>query len=56
MEDLTDVAAIITQNKTFKKDLKNIKAGLNAGKSLCPNGSARKGGKYSWENYYGNDK
>ena len=55
-EDLTDVAALIAQNKLFKKDLKNIKTGLNTGQALRPNGSARQDGKYSWENHYGNDK
>ena len=46
MEVLTDVAALIAQNKSFKKDLKNSKSGLGGGKALCPNGSNRRGGKY----------
>ena len=29
---------------------------MNAGKAIRPNGSTRRGGKYSWENDYGDGK
>ena len=51
-----DIAVLIIQNKSFKKDLNKIQSGLNTGKALRANGSIRCGGKYSWENYYGHDK
>ena len=56
MEDLTDVAVRIAQNKLFKKDLNKIKTCLTAGKSICTNSSTRRGSKYSWENHFGKDK
>ena len=55
-EDLTDVAALIAQNKSFKKYLNTIKSGLSGGKALRSNGSTRRGGRYSWENHYDPDK
>ena len=55
-EEFTDVAALIAQNKSFKNSLKNIKSGMNAGKALRSNGLTRRGGKYSWENHYGDGK
>ena len=55
-EELTDVAALIAQNKSFKKDLKKMKTGLHSRKALRVNGSTRDGGKYSWENHYGHNK
>ena len=55
-EDLTDVAALLAQNKSFRKDLNKIRSGIKSDKALRPNGSARRGGKYSWDNHYGPDK
>ena len=52
MKELTDVAALLAQNKLFKDGLNKIKSGLHLVKSLHSNVSTRRDGEYSWEIHY----
>ena len=45
-----------SSEQVVQKESWKIQSGIHSGKSLHSNGSARRGGKYSWENHYGPDK